>query len=113
MLETKQLKRNGTQNEQGPRKGEDDRHKLKVALEDLYNGKTCRLAVTRNKTCTVCDGVGGKPGAQKACEKCQGRGVQVRTRCTKGWRGSVRLRTRAVCPRWGGQRGRVGGGGTE
>lgn len=34
---------------QGPRKGEDDRHKLKVALEDLYNGKTCRLAVTRNK----------------------------------------------------------------
>lgn len=63
---------------QGPRKGEDDRHKLKVALEDLYNGKTCRLAVTRNKTCTTCDGVGGKPGAQKACEKCQGRGVQVR-----------------------------------
>lgn len=34
---------------QGPRKGEDDRHKLKVALEDLYNGKTCRLAVTRNR----------------------------------------------------------------
>ena len=66
------------QHDQGPRKGEDDRHKLKVALEDLYNGKTCRLAVTRNKTCTTCDGVGGKPGAQKACEKCQGRGVQVR-----------------------------------
>lgn len=37
---------------QGPRKGEDDRHKLKVALEDLYNGKTCRLAVTRNKVST-------------------------------------------------------------
>eukprot|EP00752_Nemacystus_decipiens_P016430 g14687.t1 len=64
----------------GPRKGEDDRHKLKVALEDLYNGKTCRLAVTRNKICTVCDGVGGKPGAQKVCEKCQGRGVQVQFR---------------------------------
>ncbi len=62
---------------QGPRKGEDDRHKLKVALEDLYNGKTCRLAVTRNKICSVCEGLGGKPGALKTCEKCQGRGVQV------------------------------------
>ncbi|CAM9112162.1 unnamed protein product [Pylaiella littoralis] len=64
----------------GPRKGEDDRHKLKVALEDLYNGKTCRLAVTRNKICTTCEGVGGKPGSQKACEKCQGRGIQVQLR---------------------------------
>ncbi|CAB1120802.1 HSP40 [Ectocarpus sp. CCAP 1310/34] len=64
----------------GPRKGEDDRHKLKVNLEDLYNGKTCRLAVTRNKVCTVCEGIGGKPGAEKPCDKCQGRGVQVQFR---------------------------------
>ncbi|CAN0112486.1 unnamed protein product, partial [Discosporangium mesarthrocarpum] len=64
----------------GPRKGDDDRHKLKVGLEDLYNGKTCRLAVSRNKVCTACEGLGGKAGAAKSCEVCHGRGVQVQFR---------------------------------
>jgi DnaJ family protein A protein 2 len=64
----------------GPRKGEDIKHSIKVSLEDLYNGKTVRLAISRNKPCGDCDGVGGKPGSEKTCDICQGRGVKVTLR---------------------------------
>ena len=33
---------------------------LQVALEDLYNGKTSKLAVQRNIICVTCKGIGGK-----------------------------------------------------
>ena len=42
--------------------GEDLVHPLKVSLEDLYNGKTCKLAINRNKVCPTCEGRGGKVG---------------------------------------------------
>jgi len=64
----------------GPKRGEDLVHPLKVSLEDLYNGKTARLAINRDKLCEGCDGIGGKPGAEKACETCQGRGVRIQLR---------------------------------
>ncbi|CAM9366651.1 unnamed protein product [Phaeothamnion confervicola] len=64
----------------GPRKGENLVHPLKVSLEDLYNGKTCRLAITHNKLCGTCEGRGGKVGAEKVCETCHGRRVQVQYR---------------------------------
>merc|ERR1719198_766571 len=54
----------------GRRKTEDTTHPLKVALEDLYNGKTAKLAVTR----TV---LKGEP---KQCTTCRGRGVVVQMR---------------------------------
>jgi len=31
-----------------------------VTLEDLYNGKTTKLAVQRNVICSDCEGIGGK-----------------------------------------------------
>ena len=46
-------------------RGEDINHNIKVSLEDLYNGKTARLAISREKPCSDCDGLGGKPGAEK------------------------------------------------
>lgn len=64
----------------GPQKGEDIVHPLKVSLDDLYNGKTVRLAINRNKLCLECDGRGGKPGAEKSCSDCQGRGVRIQLR---------------------------------
>lgn len=64
----------------GPRKGEDMQHPIKVTLEDLYNGKTCRLAINRNKLCPKCEGRGGKQGAEKNCASCHGQGVQVQYR---------------------------------
>jgi DnaJ family protein A protein 2 len=52
----------GRSRSSGPRKGEDLNHPLKVSLEDLYNGKTVKLAINRSvlvgesKMCTACDG---------------------------------------------------------
>eukprot|EP00904_Undaria_pinnatifida_P001334 jgi/Undpi1/11200/HiC_scaffold_30.g13498.m1 len=70
----------GAKSRGGPRKGEDDRHKLKVALEDLYNGKTCRLAVTRNKVQFRQIGPGMVQQLQSACSSCRGEGKVINER---------------------------------
>jgi len=63
---------------QGPPQGEDIVHQLPVSLEDLYKGKTLKLAVTRNIICPKCDGSGSKTkGLSSKCAKCDGRGVRV------------------------------------
>lgn len=64
----------------GPQKGEDIVHTIKASLEDLYNGKTVRLAISRNKPCVDCEGRGGKVGAEKTCSDCNGRGVRIQIR---------------------------------
>ncbi|CAG2163536.1 unnamed protein product, partial [Oppiella nova] len=38
-------------------RGEDTIHPLKVSLEDLYNGKTSKLQLSRNIFCKACDGL--------------------------------------------------------
>jgi DnaJ family protein A protein 2 len=57
----------GTGRSRGPRKGRDIVHKLKVTLEQLYNGKTFKLAVNRQvlqnpdetpQVCVTCNGQG-------------------------------------------------------
>lgn len=40
----------------GPVQGEDIMHQIAVSLEDLYKGKTSKLAVTRNIICATCTG---------------------------------------------------------
>lgn len=64
----------------GPRKGKDMAHQIKVTLEDLYKGKTTKLALSKNVLCKGCDGVGGKAGAVKQCGECNGRGIKVTMR---------------------------------
>ncbi|CAG2211198.1 dnaJ homolog subfamily A member 2-like [Mytilus edulis] len=64
----------------GRRKGEDTYHPLKVTLEDLYNGKTSKLQLSKTTICTKCSGVGGKQGAMHRCKTCNGRGVKVTLR---------------------------------
>ena len=75
----------------GPRRGEDVNHAIKVSLEDLYNGKTVKLAVNRQvldgepRMCTYCDGqgvvvelrriaLGMVQQMQRACPHCDGEG---------------------------------------
>jgi DnaJ homolog subfamily A member 2 len=70
----------GRSRRSGPQKGEDIVHTVKASLEDLYNGKTVRLAISRNKPCTDCKGLGGKEGAEKTCSDCHGRGVRMMIR---------------------------------
>jgi len=50
-------------------------HKLGVSLEELYNGKTRKLAATRDKLCSACDGKGGSN--VRNCTGCKGRGFKV------------------------------------
>lgn len=55
-------------------------HRVNVTLEDLYKGKTTKLALTRNALCSKCHGHGGKEGAVRTCNSCNGRGIKVTLR---------------------------------
>jgi len=70
----------GPSRPQGPRKGKDLLHRIGVTLEDLYKGKTTKLALNKTVICSKCDGKGGKAGAVRTCQGCQGRGVKVMLR---------------------------------
>ena len=54
----------------GPRKSPSVQHPLKVSLEDLYNGKTVKLAINRKVIV----------GEAKECEDCRGQGAVMEIR---------------------------------
>jgi DnaJ family protein A protein 1 len=62
----------------GPTKGKNVVHPLKVSLEDLYNGAVRKLALQKNVICPKCEGRGGKKGAVETCGNCRGSGMQTR-----------------------------------
>ncbi|CAI9273213.1 unnamed protein product [Lactuca saligna] len=62
------------------RRGEDVIHPLKVSLEDLYNGTSKKLSLSRNVLCSKCKGKGSKSGASMKCAGCQGSGMKVSIR---------------------------------
>jgi DnaJ family protein A protein 2 len=81
----------------GPRKGPSIQHPIKVSLEDLYNGKTVKLAINRkvmageSKMCDNCNGKGAVleirqigPGMvtqmQRTCSSCKGQGHIYKTK---------------------------------
>jgi DnaJ family protein A protein 2 len=55
-------------------------HRVQVTLEELYKGKTTKLALTRNVLCKQCKGKGGKESAIKTCTGCGGRGIKLTLR---------------------------------
>jgi len=59
----------------GPKKGKPVMHPLRVTLEEIYNGKSTKIAVNRERICTKCDGKGGKEGAVQKCATCRGGGM--------------------------------------
>jgi len=73
--------RGGRGRRSGPRKGEDLVHPISMTLEHLYNGKTSKLALSRNVICETCKGSGSKtPGANTTCGGCQGQGIKLVSR---------------------------------
>lgn len=53
-------------------------HMLKVTLEDVYNGKSKYLEISRYRICTSCKGSGAKdPNANTKCSGCQGKGMKT------------------------------------
>lgn len=78
----------------GPRKSESVNHPLKVSLEDLYNGKTAKIAINRqvivgeSRMCNTCDGqgvvielrqiaLGMVQQLQRRCTECAGTGYMA------------------------------------
>ncbi|XP_065183973.1 dnaJ homolog subfamily A member 1-like [Sycon ciliatum] len=59
------------------RKGKNLVHEIDVPLTSMYNGAKRNLALQKSVICKACDGRGGKEGAVKQCDTCNGRGVQV------------------------------------
>lgn len=89
--------RGGRGSRSGPRKGPSVNHPIKVSLEDLYNGKTVKLAINRKvvvgevKECNKCKGQGMVmeirqigPGMitqmQRPCSQCDGQGKSAQTK---------------------------------
>lgn len=62
------------------KQGEDVVHPLKVSLEDLYNGTSKKLSLSRNIICPKCKGKGSKSGVSSRCAGCQGSGMRVSIR---------------------------------
>ncbi|KAE9600765.1 hypothetical protein Lal_00011367 [Lupinus albus] len=60
--------------------GEDVVQSLKVSLEDVYNGTTKKLSLSRNVLCSKCKGKGSKSGNTGKCFGCQGTGMKITTR---------------------------------
>jgi DnaJ family protein A protein 2 len=57
------------------RKGQNEVVPYDVTLEDLYNGKTVKMNMEKDVTCSVCKGSGARGHAKpKACSKCDGKG---------------------------------------
>lgn len=70
----------GRQRERGPKKGKDIVYQMSVTLEELYNGATRKLAISKKVVCDKCEGRGTKSpniGPTK-CSTCQGRGHVLR-----------------------------------
>lgn len=62
----------------GPRKGDDVVHRLSCSLEELYTGKTRKLAITHQALCPQCNGKGSKnPNAVRQCDVCKGSGIRT------------------------------------
>ena len=59
----------------GPAKSKPIVHKLGVTLEELYKGRTRKLAINREISCVHCDGKGGSK--VETCGTCKGRGLKV------------------------------------
>jgi DnaJ family protein A protein 2 len=66
---------------QGPQKGQDVMHALKVGLEELYNSTSKKIRVTRTRNCADCKGTGStKKDAVEECSGCRGQGRRIEMR---------------------------------
>jgi len=73
----------GSRSRSGPRQGSDLKTRLRIDLEDAYEGVTKQLTVTRPERCSECDGAGHPPDADaRTCSACNGQGQRTTVRQT-------------------------------
>ncbi|KAL6454557.1 LOW QUALITY PROTEIN: YDJ1 Mitochondrial protein import protein MAS5 [Candida maltosa Xu316] len=65
---------------QRPSRGKDIKHSISCTLEDLYKGKTVKLALNKTVLCKDCDGRGGAEGKVQQCPDCHGSGMKFVTK---------------------------------
>lgn len=70
----------GGAGQRGPQRGKDIKHTISCTLEELYKGRTAKLALNKTVLCKLCDGRGGKEGKVKQCSGCHGSGMRFVTR---------------------------------
>ena len=62
----------------GPRKGEDLNLSIEITFEEAFMGVEKEVTITRQETCSICNGTGAKPGTNSTkCKACNGTG-QIR-----------------------------------
>lgn len=67
-----------TSNKKGPKKGNNLKVNVEITFEEAFLGVEKEIVITRNETCTTCDGTGAKPGTPiTKCSVCNGTG-QIR-----------------------------------
>ncbi len=59
---------------EGPRRGADIEHHVRLAFWDAIRGTQLRLTLARNEECASCHGTGFAPGAPVTCKTCGGSG---------------------------------------
>lgn len=66
----------------GPMKGADLRYNMEITFEEAYLGVEKEISISREDTCSTCNGSGAKPGSKiETCSMCGGTGQikQVQT----------------------------------
>lgn len=62
------------QEEEGPQRGSDLEHHVRLGFWDAIRGTQLRLTVARNEVCSACHGTGFTSGAAVTCPTCGGTG---------------------------------------
>lgn len=70
----------GGARQRGPKKGKDIVYQMSVTLEELFNGATRKLAISKKVVCDKCEGRGTKSPSvgNTKCSGCKGTGARVR-----------------------------------
>jgi len=61
----------------GPKRTKDLVTALQVTLEDVYNGTSKKMKVSRQVSCKDCKGTGSSSGVKHTCAVCHGTGIRV------------------------------------
>lgn len=85
-----QFFRRGGPEKPQPERGSDLEYAVNIGFWEAIRGTTIRLQLTRQKTCSACQGRGGS-GREAVCPECQGAGSAVRM--------AANMRFNITCPR--------------
>lgn len=75
-------------------KGQDQRLKVELNLDEIVNGTTKKFKLRKHVTCEHCHGSGAEDGKVTTCPTCKGNGYVIKTQ--QSFLGM--MRTQSVCP---------------